>query len=91
MIKPILTEKSLKDAKAGRYSFWVPAALGKHDIKKLIGETFGVHVVGVRTQRRVGRIRITLARKRVTVKPRKKAIVSLRAKEKISLFEGDKK
>lgn len=91
MIKPILTEKSLEEAKAGRYSFWVPTALTKHHIKKLISEAFGVHVVAVRTQRRAGGVKTTLARKRVTVKPRKKAIVSLKAKEKISLFEGDKK
>ncbi|OGM33389.1 50S ribosomal protein L23 [Candidatus Woesebacteria bacterium RIFCSPHIGHO2_01_FULL_44_21] len=91
MIKPILTEKSLAEAKAGRYSFWVPARSTKHQIKKLIGETFGVHVVRVRTQSRAGGIKTTLTRRKITVSPQKKAIVSLKAKEKIDLFEGEKK
>jgi ribosomal protein L23 len=96
-IKPILTEKSVEDAKGGRYSFWVPLRLTKHQIKKFIGEAFGVHVVKVRTQTRAGGVKTTLTRKKVIIKPRKKAIVSLKEKEKIDLFEdlpdqtGDRK
>ncbi len=90
-LRPILTEKSMKDAKRGLYSFWVPASLTKHQIKELVGSTFGVHVVNVRTQNRAGEVKTTLAKKKVTIKPRKKALVNLKAKEKIDLFEGEKK
>lgn len=90
-IVPILTEKSIAEAKKGHYSFWVPVELNKYQIKELINKSFGVHVVRVSTQKRDQRTYQTLSRKQVTQAARKKAIVSLVGKEKIDLFEGDKK
>jgi len=91
-IKPILTEKSLEAAGSGKYSFWVSASLTKYKIKKLVEEIFGVHVKKVWTQNRTGKIRTTLARKKVTVRPKKKVLVVLEGKEKIDLFhrKGEK-
>lgn len=90
-IQPILTEKSMNEAKNGKYSFWVPLALSKHQIRELISTAFSVHVKGVRTQRTAGGTRTTLARKKISVMPKKKAMVTLAAKETIDLFETEKK
>lgn len=90
-LKPILTEKSMKEAGGGLYSFWVPVGLTKHQIKELIGETFGVNVTKVRTQSRRACVRTTLTRKKMTLASRKKALVTLAGKQTIDLFAGDKK
>lgn len=88
---PILTEKSLDEAKNGNYTFWVDRRLNKYQIKKLVSDVFGVKVVRVRTANVRGEVKKTsLGRKRI-IKPRKKAIVTLAEKEKIDLFETKKK
>lgn len=90
-IKPVLTEKSMGAAKAGQYTFLVPVLYSKYQIRRAVSELFGVHVVRVRTENKAGRVRTTLMRKKISVKPQKKAIVTLRDKEKIDLFEGEAK
>lgn len=90
-IKPVLTEKTMEAAKTGQYTFLVPVELTKHKIKEVVGKAFGVTVVSVSTQRKSGRIKTTLSRQKVKVKSAKKAIVRLKDKEKIDLFESEKK
>lgn len=87
MLKPILTEKSLENAKQGKYSFWVDKNLTKHKIKKLVGEVFGVTVVGVRTLNVAGERKKNFRGRVRVIKPRKKAIVTLAGKDKIDIFE----
>lgn len=77
-IIPVLTEKSLDQAKEGNYTFWVDRRLNKNQIRNLVEETFGVHVTRVRTIN-------------VRGETRKKATVALKEKEKINLFESKKK
>jgi large subunit ribosomal protein L23 len=91
LLKPLLTEKSMADAKKGNYTFWVDKRMNKHQIKKLIGEMFGVTVVNVRTINLRGEKKKTYRGKIKIIKPRKKAIVVLKEKEKIDLFEEKKK
>lgn len=89
-LQPVLTEKSLSEAKKGNYTFWVDRGLTKHQIRKVISETFEVKVVRVRTLNVAGETKKTMTgRKRVTM-PRKKAIVTLGEKDKIDLFEEKK-
>lgn len=88
--EPVLTEKSLEQAKKGNYTFWVDRNFTKHQIKKLVGEVFGVNVVRVRTANIAGETKKTLAGVRRVVQSRKKAIVTLKEKEKIDLFEEKK-
>lgn len=88
---PILTEKSLAAAQNGHYTFWVDRRLNKHKIKKLIGEVFDVSVVKVRTLNVAGEIKKTYQGKIKKVMPRKKAMVTLKGKDKIDIFEGKKK
>jgi large subunit ribosomal protein L23 len=89
-LKALLTEKSLEKAKNGKYSFWVDKGLTKYQIKKLINETFGVNVIDVRTVNIKGEIKRTNRGSIKTIKPQKKAIVTLKEKEKIELFEEKK-
>ncbi len=90
-IIPVLTEKSLAQAKEGNYTFWVDRKLNKNQIRKLIEEVFGVQVTRVRTINVRGEIKRTFRGRKIVIKPRKKAIVTLKGKEKIDLFETKKK
>lgn len=89
-ITPVLTEKSLKEAKEGRYTFYVDMGLNKYQIKELIEKTFGVNVVRTRTMVNKGEVKTTMQGRKKIVKPRKKAIVVLKEKEKIDIFENVK-
>jgi large subunit ribosomal protein L23 len=91
-IKPVFSEKSMNEAKKGKYTFWVGRGLTKKDIKKLINTAFGVTVRTVKTINLRKEQKTTLNRKKVTVPARKKAIVTLSKDEKINIFgEGAKK
>jgi len=90
MLIPVITEKSLKDAKAGRYTFRFPKNATKYKIKAAVEKTFGVHVTGVKTMSQKGGVKTTMMRRKKTIRPSKKAIVTLKDKEKIDLFEAKK-
>lgn len=86
-LEPILTEKSLKEAKRGNYTFWVEKNLSKSQIKSLVNEVFGVHVVSVKTANLKEAHKRSLWGKKRKIPARKKTIVTLKEKEKIDLFE----
>jgi len=89
-IEPVLTEKTLDDAKKGNYTFFVDRRLNKYQAKKLISETFDVHVVKVRTVNLKKEIKRTYTGRTKVIKARKKVIVTLKEKEKIDIFEAKK-
>lgn len=86
--RPIITEKSYRDASIGVYTFEVDKKANKSAIKQVVEETFKVHVKEVSTLilkgkvRRVGKLR--LRRKLADIK---KARVRLAPGEKIPLFD----
>lgn len=85
-VLPILSEKSLREAKKGHFSFWVTAGSKKEEIKKAIEDAFEVKVSKVRTIN-LRQVKKRNWRGRVETTPRrKKAIVSLK-EGKIDLFE----
>ncbi len=88
---PILTEKSMKDAKSGKYTFLVGTNATKHMIKDLVSKVFNVKVASVRIINRRGRIKKTWRGNKRQIKPTKKAIVSLKGKDTIDVFEETKK
>jgi large subunit ribosomal protein L23 len=91
MIKPIFTEKSLRLAKGGKYTFRVDVGMAKDKVKSEISRIFGVHVVDIWTLNTGGESgRSVKGRKFVSLRS-KKAIVVLKDKEKIDLFEEGKK
>lgn len=88
--RPLITEKtSAQREGANKYVFEVVTSATKIDVKRAVSQIFNVHVIEVRT--------ISLQRK-PKKNPRtgrmskavnwKKAIVTLKAGEKIQLFEG---
>ncbi|MFA5932760.1 MAG: 50S ribosomal protein L23 [Microgenomates group bacterium] len=87
---PIISEKSLGDAKDGFYTFVVEKSARKQEIAKAIEERFDVSVIDINTsnykdekrqQRRV--------RSSYTVTGFKKAVVKLKKGQKIGLFEAE--
>lgn len=86
-LTPVLTEKSLKVAKDGKFSFWVIKSLTKNQIREQIEETFGVHVTSIKTINFKKETKRNFKRQLVTKGARKKAIVTLAKDEKIDLFE----
>lgn len=86
-LTPVLTEKSLSLAKEGNYTFWVDRRMNKNQIKRMVEEAFGVHVVRVRTINMRAEVKRTIRGRKRVIKPKKKAIVTLKEKEKIDLFD----
>lgn len=85
--RPVISEKSVGLIEENKYSFWVDKAANKIEIKNAVEKMFKVKVVDVRTinvdgkQKRVGRYLGKTA-------DRKKAIVTLKAGDRIEGFAG---
>lgn len=90
-MKPVFTEKSLREAKNGKYTFKVPATMDKKQIAAKISQLFDVKVVDVRTLKTgPEKGRNARGRKFSTIAV-KKAIVTLKSGDKIDVFEEGKK
>lgn len=89
-IKPVLTEKSMKVAEDGTYTFKVDTSSTKHKIKRLVESVFDVKVAKVRTVNKIGRTKKTLQGKKRIIKPIKKALVTLKGKDTIDIFKEGK-
>ena len=88
MLKPILTEQSIKMAKAGRYTFAVAKSMRKPEIKKQVEQLFGVTVTETRTAIMPGKERRTGRRWKFVHNPDwKKAVVTLKSGQVIDLFQ----
>ena len=88
IIKPIITENSMKLVPNGKYTFATAKFATKEEIKKAVNQLFGVNVIAIATSvvkgksRRVGPRRLELDRTEW-----KKAIVTVKKGEKIFAFE----
>jgi large subunit ribosomal protein L23 len=91
IIKPIFTEKSLAAAKMGNYTFRVEPRMDKKRIAVEISKIFDVKVVRVRTIKTGGEKGRNARGRNFSVKASKKAIVTLKEGDKISVFEEGKK
>ena len=85
LLRPVITERSMTETNAGRYTFAVATDATKHEIAAAVAEAFKVDVVAVNTmpvrgkQRRLGR--------RVGRQPDwKKAIVTIGKGQKIERY-----
>jgi large subunit ribosomal protein L23 len=86
-LTPVLTEKSIRLAEDGVYTFYVDRKLTKNQIRQMVNKHFGVNVTRVRTIKLPGETKRTLRGYKRTAQPKKKALVNLQEKEKIDLFE----
>ena len=87
IITPVITERSMDNLQAGKYTFKVAKDANKSEIKKAVEQLFDVKVAKVNTmsvkgkQKRMGRY--------VGYRPdRKKAIVTLEGDKTIEFFDG---
>lgn len=82
----VLTEKSNKlSSELGQYTFEVSPKATKHIIATAIEQTFKVKVTRVNTQNIVGKPKKTRKGRPITTSSYKKAIVTLKAGDKIEL------
>lgn len=89
--RPVLSEKSLKDASNGEYTFEVDLKANKKEIAKAVGEAFGVDVKSVRTRIAKGkRVRLRGRSQEREGEKIKKASVKLPTGEKIAGFDVSK-
>lgn len=86
--KPIISEQSLREAEAGKYSFIVEKDSSKDEIKKAIESMFGVSVTKVMTNIVKGnKTRLTKKRRIVADASYKKARIVLSKGEKLDIFD----
>jgi len=85
--RPLVTEKSTTLQTIGKYAFEVKKEANKNQIKEAVEKAFKVKVIAVNVINEAGEIK-RVGRRMVNIPSRKKAIVTLRAGDKIQLFEG---
>jgi large subunit ribosomal protein L23 len=87
LVQPLLTEKSNEKREAdNKYTFLVKQTAKKGDIKSAIEKLFAVNVTAINTILTRGKVKRRGNRQFLSEK-KKKAIVSIVAGQKISLFE----
>lgn len=89
--KPLVTEKSMKSAAGGMYTFLVDKKSRKPEIVKAVEESFGVNVVAIKTAIMKAEKRMQRAKRSFyEISGYKKAVVKLKDGQKIGLFELEK-
>lgn len=87
LIRPIVTEKSTALMEQGKYTFRVPLAATKIQIRQAVEQIFKVKVQAVNTMRYEGKVK-RLGRTQGRRSDWKKAVVTLKPGETIELFEA---
>ena len=88
-IKPIYTEKSLKQAQNGVYSFWVLPEFSKYQITAFLKKTFAVEVADIKTLNYKKLTSRTNRGKTKTTKAMKKVLIKLKS-GKLDWYEEEK-
>lgn len=87
LIQPIVTEKTTALMEEGKYTFRVPLAATKIEVRQAVEQIFKVKVESVNTMRYEGKLK-RLGRTQGRRSDWKKAIVTLKPGETIELFEA---
>jgi len=88
LLKPIITEKSMKDVGKDKFTFLVAKSASKIGIKKGIEKAYGVKVKSISTITIKGQSQRAGVRRTIIKKsPYKKAIIELEKGQKIGLFD----
>ena len=87
LIRPIVTEKSTALMEQGKYTFRVPLAATKIQIRQAVEQIFKVKVQAVNTMRYEGKLK-RMGRTQGRRSDWMKAVVTLKPGEAIELFEG---
>ena len=91
ILVPVITEKTMKLAGSGKYTFKIDPGINKYQAKKLVETAFGVKVLSVSSANKRSISKRTAKGRKVTLPREKKIVVKLSGKDKISLFEEKKK
>jgi len=90
--KPIITEKSMKETASHRFTFLVDRRANKNQIAKAVEQLFKVEVLEVRTAKRAGKARrIDKKGRKKRLPGEKKAIVEIKADQRIEVFPVGKR
>ena len=88
IIRPVISERSMSEAKIGKFTFAVSEKSSKTDVKNAVQKAFGVTVVGIATTRVKGKKKRYGQRRTETTLPSwKRAVVKVKKGEKIALFD----
>lgn len=87
LVRPIVTEKSTALMEQGKYTFRVPLAATKIQIRQAVEQIFKVKVQAVNTMRYEGKLK-RMGRTQGRRSDWKKAVVTLKPGEAIELFES---
>lgn len=88
IMRPVITEKSMQDANAGKFTFAIKRNFGKNVIKNAIEHAFAVTVTDISISVvKGGRKRVGTRRVEKQKSPWKKAIITLVKGQKIDLFD----
>ena len=87
LIKPMISEKTIALMENDKYTFFVAKDANKTEIKKAVEEIFNVTVVDVNTRNQKGKLK-RMGRFEGRRPNTKKAIVTLKAGDKIEVFSG---
>ncbi len=90
ILKPIVTEKSLKGHPFGQYSFKVHQDANKTSVAKAANALFGVDTIKVTISNVKSSLKVNSKRKTITVAGYKKAVVFVKKGQTISIFEEPK-
>ena len=85
--RPLITEKNTVLQEQGKYAFEVAKNANKPLVKQAVEKAFKVTVNSVNVINVPGKTRL-VGRRRVQTSPWKKAVVTLKAGDKIEFFEG---
>ncbi|MFH1841039.1 MAG: 50S ribosomal protein L23 [Candidatus Shapirobacteria bacterium] len=89
--KPVITEKTMKLASTGWFTFEVDLRANKNQIREVVAEAFKVKVMEVKTARQKGKEKRRRSGGTSRKPDRKKAIVKLAPGQKIDLFAVENK
>lgn len=87
ILAPVITEKSMSDAKLGKFTFKVAKESDKNQIKKAVEGKFKVNVLDISTIIVKPKKKTSFQRHKVIVPSWKKAVVKVLKDQKIALFD----
>lgn len=90
LIKPVISEKSFREAANSKYTFVVKKSASKMQIKDAVEATLKVDVVSINTFNLKGKIKKTKGIQGLR-SDTKRAVITTNKKAKIDLFEIEKK
>lgn len=93
ILAPLITEKTMKYASSGKFTFRVSKKSDKNQIKKAVQNKFKVDVLSVATMIMKPKKKRTYQRKEYKSPSWKKAVVEVKSGQKIAMFDlgGSKK